>query len=242
MINTFDMKESIDNQKDKVTSMGISSLDGPASKTVCSQSDVDEIPSEERILKAAEKEFLEKGFAGARTTSIAEAAGVTHAMLHYYFRTKERLFEQIIQNKIGEIVKVLLISFDDGEGTVIDKVSRAVGLHFDFVRANSALPHFILSEVATSPVMMMRFTQKAKVFANDMLACVNELIREGVEKGECRYVDARMLMMDIFSLNLMTFAGLEVVKALMVKDDELEEFLDRRRQNNIDIITCKLTK
>lgn len=51
------------------------------------------------ILQAAEREFMSKGFAGARTTSIAEAAGVTHAMFHYYFRTKEKLFDRIIAEK-----------------------------------------------------------------------------------------------------------------------------------------------
>ena len=51
---------------------------------------------EQAILEAAEREFLKKGFDGARTTSIAAAAGVTHAMLHYYFRTKEQLFERIL--------------------------------------------------------------------------------------------------------------------------------------------------
>lgn len=55
---------------------------------------------EQAILEAAEQEFLNKGFAGARTTSIAEAAGVTHAMLHYYFRTKEQLFERILDEKM----------------------------------------------------------------------------------------------------------------------------------------------
>lgn len=56
---------------------------------------------EQAILKAAEREFLTKGYAGARTTSIAEAAGVTHAMLHYYFRTKEHIFERILDEKCG---------------------------------------------------------------------------------------------------------------------------------------------
>ena len=55
---------------------------------------------EQEILEAAEREFIAKGFAGARTTSIAEAAGVTHAMLHYYFRTKEQLFERILDEKM----------------------------------------------------------------------------------------------------------------------------------------------
>ena len=55
---------------------------------------------EQQILEAAEREFLEKGYDGARTTSIAKAADVTHAMLHYYFRTKKHLFERIIQGVI----------------------------------------------------------------------------------------------------------------------------------------------
>ena len=58
---------------------------------------------EQLILEAAESEFAAKGYDGARTTSIAKAAGVTHAMLHYYFRTKELLFERIIDKKISEI-------------------------------------------------------------------------------------------------------------------------------------------
>lgn len=47
------------------------------------------VNTEQAILKAAEKEFLKKGFSGSKTTEIAKAAGVTHAMLHYYFRTKK---------------------------------------------------------------------------------------------------------------------------------------------------------
>ena len=55
------------------------------------------------ILEAAEREFITKGYDGARTTSIAKEAGVTHAMLHYYFRTKEHLFEQIIDKKCQKL-------------------------------------------------------------------------------------------------------------------------------------------
>ncbi len=55
--------------------------------------------TEERILKAAETEFFTKGFDGARTTSIAERAGVTHAMLHYYFRSKALLFERVVNQR-----------------------------------------------------------------------------------------------------------------------------------------------
>ena len=66
---------------------------------------------EQTILEAAEREFLNKGFAGARTTSIAEAAGVTHAMLHYYFRTKEQLFERILDEKMRLMSQSVLTAF-----------------------------------------------------------------------------------------------------------------------------------
>ena len=62
---------------------------------------------EQAILAAAEQEFLAKGFDGARTTSIAAAAGVTHAMLHYYFRTKENIFERILDEVIMPCLFVL---------------------------------------------------------------------------------------------------------------------------------------
>ena len=66
---------------------------------------------EQAILKAAEREFLTKGYAGARTTSIAEAAGVTHAMLHYYFRTKEHIFERILDEKMRLMSESVLAAF-----------------------------------------------------------------------------------------------------------------------------------
>lgn len=69
--------------------------------------------TEDRILQAAEAEFLAKGYAGARTTAIAEAAGVTHAMLHYYFRTKDKLFERILNEKIQLVRDIMLFGIGD---------------------------------------------------------------------------------------------------------------------------------
>lgn len=67
--------------------------------------------TESEILKAAEQEFMLKGFDGTKTTSIAHAAGVTHAMLHYYFRTKEQLFERILTEKVQLMSESVLAAF-----------------------------------------------------------------------------------------------------------------------------------
>lgn len=108
--------------------------------------------TEARILQAAEKEFFEKGYAGARTVSIAEAAGVTHAMLHYYFRTKDKLFEQIVAGKINMLGDIILSAIGDGNLPLEERIRQGVERHFDFIAANRDLPRFIVNEVSHAPI------------------------------------------------------------------------------------------
>lgn len=101
---------------------------------------------EDAILRAAEREFLAKGFEGARTTSIAEAAGVTHAMLHYYFRTKEQLFERILDEKLQLMSQTVLSAFGEPGLPLAERLRNGIGRHFDFVAENPDLPRFIVNE------------------------------------------------------------------------------------------------
>ena len=91
--------------------------------------------TESRILQAAEEEFLLKGLEGARTTAIAERAGVTHAMLHYYFRTKNMLFERIIEEKMRNAGNIMQAVFVLGDMPLMERVKRGVEQHFDFIAA-----------------------------------------------------------------------------------------------------------
>ncbi|MDR0681793.1 MAG: TetR/AcrR family transcriptional regulator, partial [Dysgonamonadaceae bacterium] len=65
-----------------------------------------ELSTEQIILKAAEAEFFEKGYGNTKTVAIAKRAGVGHSMLHYYFRTKEQLFQKIFKEKVGTIMQM----------------------------------------------------------------------------------------------------------------------------------------
>lgn len=81
---------------------------------------------EQAILAAAEQEFLAKGFDGARTTSIAAAAGVTHAMLHYYFRTKENIFERILDEKLRLMGESVLAAFGDPALPFLERIQEGL--------------------------------------------------------------------------------------------------------------------
>ncbi len=102
--------------------------------------------TEQILLEAAETEFLEKGYGKARTTEIAKRAGVNHAMLHYYFRTKEHLFETVFRKKASLMSEVMFFSLRQ-DLSFLEKIKKRVEDHFDFIAANSRLPNFMFSEV-----------------------------------------------------------------------------------------------
>ena len=197
--------------------------------------------TEARILQAAEKEFFEKGYAGARTASIAEAAGVTHAMLHYYFRTKDKLFEQIVAGKINMLGDIILSAIGDGNLPLEERIRQGVERHFDFIAANRDLPRFIVNEVLSRPNHIEIMKRNALLVVNSLLGSLQREIDEYAARGLCRKVDARMLLIDIVSLNVFPFMAAPIVySAIGDSYSNYDEFLAMRKKENVETILNKL--
>ena len=191
---------------------------------------------EQTILEAAEREFLNKGFAGARTTSIAEAAGVTHAMLHYYFRTKEQLFERILDEKMRLMSQSVLTAFGQPGLPLAERLRNGVERHFDFIAANPDLPRFIVNEVFSRPeryeTMRTRIREIAEV-----------LMHASAARGETDRIDVRMLMLDIISLNVFPFIAFPVVEPILGDlSGDRSRFFELRRSENVEIVLRRLKK
>lgn len=197
--------------------------------------------TETAILRAAEKEFLAKGFSGARTTSIAESAGVTHAMLHYYFRTKQNLFDTIVAGKI-ELLKRALISPLLDENQSLEHIIRdIISRHLDFIAANPDLPRFLIQEAYNETDRSRSFLDQIRKHAPMMLSTLQAKIDETAAIGQCRRIDAEMLMLDIASLNIFSFLAAPVVSAALWRlTDDRSGFLEARKQENFDTIMRKL--
>lgn len=196
---------------------------------------------EELILEAAEKEFLQKGYAGARTVAIAEAAGVTHAMLHYYFRTKDKLFERILTRKVELLRDIMLRSVGNPGMPLFDKIKLAINNHLDFIAENPDLPRFLVGEVFGQPERMKLMLDPLMANAPLMVAALQGQINEYASRGECRRVDARMLILDILSLNIFSFMVAPIVNPLLggLLTDK-DAFLEARKRENTDTIMRKL--
>ena len=197
--------------------------------------------TESRILQAAENEFFEKGYAGARTASIAEAAGVTHAMLHYYFRTKDKLFERIVSEKISMLADILLSAIGDANLPLEERIRQGIGRHFDFISANRDLPRFIVNEVLSRSEQIDTMKGNIQNIVNELLDNLQQEIDEYAAKGFCRQVDARMLLIDIVSLNVFPFMAAPIVYgAIGDSYGDYDEFLAIRKKENVETILNKL--
>lgn len=197
--------------------------------------------TEERILEAAVQEFMTKGYAGARTTAIAEAAGVTHAMLHYYFRTKDKLFDRIIESKIGTLRDIMLASLGDPTIPLFDKIKSAIENHQDFIAANPELPRFMINEVLSRPDRMPKVIEQLKHHTPLVVQSLQRQIDEYADRGLCRRVDAGMLMLDIVSLNIFPFSAKPMVNALLGgMMENSQAFVEARKKENLETIMRKL--
>lgn len=198
---------------------------------------------EQQILAAAEQEFLTKGYDGARTISIAQAAGVTHAMLHYYFRTKEQLFERIVDDKFATMSHSMVAIMGDPSLPIVERIKGGIAAHFDFIAANPLLPRFVINEIVSRPERYEELYKRADFVVNSVYNGLQSEVDYAAERGEIERVDVKMLFISIMSLNIFTFVAYPFMEPIM---GELmanrEQFLAARKAENIETILRRIKK
>jgi AcrR family transcriptional regulator len=122
-----------------------------------SQSNISSVdtPAEKRILIAAVSEFAAKGFYGARTQSIAESAGANKALLHYYFRSKQKLYQMVIEHVFSDILTQVFKAWT-GDGPLESRINRVVDAYIDAIAQNPGIVKIILREVVDGGIHLRK--------------------------------------------------------------------------------------
>ena len=118
----------------------------------------DHSSTEERIIEAARKLFTQNGFSGTRTRDIASESGINLALLNYYFRSKEKLFEKIMAEKLQELFGTIIPILNDTETSFEKKIELFVETYIDNISKNPDIPIFVLREIQKNPE---KFKQRA---------------------------------------------------------------------------------
>ena len=197
--------------------------------------------TEQKIIEAAEQEFLIKGFDGARTTSIAAKAGVTHAMFHYYFRTKEKIFEKIISQKLEILTRLIIDSISTNDLWLEEKLKRIIDSHIDFVSENPELPGFLVREIFNNPERFEILKSRFENFAPLLIQNLQRDLDKGFEEGRYKKTDARELLIDIISLNIFPYMASPLINAILTGYmNEKDKFKELRKKENFETIMRKI--
>ncbi|MDR1180553.1 MAG: TetR/AcrR family transcriptional regulator [Bacteroidales bacterium] len=196
--------------------------------------------TEKAILRAAEKEFLEKGLSMSRMTEIAHLAGVNHALLHYYYRSKEKLFTTVFEKKMEELIFSLL-SVISQDLPFMDKVKAGIEAHFDCIAKNPQLPFFIVNEFLTNSERVKTVQPVLKPIITKIYSAFETDIQKAVSEGKIRPITPANLIYDIVSLNICSFIVLPLANQVLdLSKEEYQNFINQRKAENVETIMSRI--
>lgn len=191
-----------------------------------------EMNTEEKILHAAREVFQHKGMAGARMQEIADKAGINKALLHYYYRTKEKLFEKVFEVAFSLFLpKVKDIMMSDK--SIIEKISFFIDNYLDLLNKHPYIPGFVINELNRNPQILVKlFEKNVQLVENKMIERLNEQIQIEVEKGIIKPIGVQNLMTSVVSLCLFPIVAKPVLKGILFNNEEksYKAFLKQRKE------------
>jgi AcrR family transcriptional regulator len=184
--------------------------------------------TENQILNAARKVFLTKGLAAARMQEIADEAGINKALLHYYFRSKEKLFDRIFSEVIEKIAAGLQSIFKR-EMVLLDRLHAIVDVYIDVLLENRYLPLFVLNELNHHPE---RFSVLVKKHIAKHLRKFLTEIQQEVDAGKINPIHPLHLLLNVLGLIIFPFATIPFVSRISDKQYRpiFDTILQERKQ------------
>ena len=186
--------------------------------------------TEEIILDAAREVFMEKGMEGARMQEIADAAGINKALLHYYFRTKEKLFGLVFDKAFGEFLPRMTVLFSS-DIPLLEKLSQFIRSYIELISKNRFLPGFMITEINRDPGKVVeKFQQMASGMLASNIRILEKELKNEEKKGNIKYVDPRHLIVNILALCIFPYIGEPLLKPVLFANDssEFSAFMEER--------------
>lgn len=194
--------------------------------------------TESKILEAAKRIFIQKGLDGARMQEIADEAGINKALLHYYFRSKDKLFLTIFKEELNNFFPRLFPVLLSKDMTPENKIRHFVEGYIDLFLKNPFLPAFVLREVNRNPNIIAQFIGEAGIEAEKLRKVI------GVLAGELNLAPNEMLhlMVTTVSACIFPFAGKPIIEQVLFNGNSYEynQFLQERKTMVADFVICYL--
>lgn len=196
--------------------------------------------TEEQILEAAKEVFQKKGMDGSRMQEIADKAGINKSMLHYYYRSKQLLFEAVFTSAFSLVAPQINKILND-DSTIKEKVRGFTYNYISFMAKHPYLPNFIVQELNRNPKFFEKLQKNA---AFPSLEKFEKQVAAEVAQGILKPVDGKQLFINILALNVFPFVATPLIKGLIrINEQEFKTLMEERKamvsEFIIDAITIK---
>lgn len=185
-------------------------------------------PTGDKILEAAKKVFVQKGMAGARMQDIADEAGINKALLHYYFRSKEKLFEVIFTEAVQKLFPRINFIFES-DMPLFEKIEAFCEQYLTVIMENPYLPLFVLNEISKEPEIFLK-----KVWGKQNLPRPQkfmEQIEREVKNRKIKNINPLQLLMNLISMTVFPFVGKPMFQlTLRLSDLQYQAVMEQRKK------------
>lgn len=200
--------------------------------------------TEDKILDAAYEEFTEKGFDGSRMQSIASRAGINKALLHYYYRSKDKLFDKVFERTTQELPNYIemIVSTDmDFE----QKVRIIIEKYIDFIYQHPQIPSFIINELNRRPNNLANLIGKRLgVIEKKIPQKIDEMIKKEVESGNIREISVEDFIVNLLALCVFPFISRPIIANILFNNDKSKynKFICSRKKEVADFFINAIKK
>lgn len=183
--------------------------------------------TEEKIKHAAKVIFHKKGFSATRTRDIAEEAGINLALLNYYFRSKEKLFDIIMLETLQGFLQSIMQSLNEENTSLENKIETIAGNYIDLLTKEPDIPLFIMTELKANPNELLNKMGIKEVL---MKSHFIKQYHQGIQEGKIAPVHPLHFMMNLMGLTVFPFIASPLMKGLgNLSDQEFNDLIQQRR-------------
>jgi AcrR family transcriptional regulator len=193
--------------------------------------------TEQKIFDAAHEVFVQKGMDGAKMQEIADRAGINKALLHYYYRSKDKLYEAVARAVIGRAAP-MISQLIESDKPLEEKIRHFIEFYISIISKNPFIPLFIISEINKHPdhffeKILPAELPKPQIFIRQ--------VEEEIAAGRIRAINPKHLVINIVSMCVFPFIAKPMARfALGLNSAELKIFLDERKVQVTEFVLASL--
>ena len=193
---------------------------------------------EEKIIAVAKEVFIEKGFDGASMSDIAARVGINRPTLHYYYRTKDKMFQAVFLSIIQSFIPKIQDVFVDDNKPFSEKIRIVVDTYLEVAKNNPYLPMFVMREINRNAKDFIKAVKP--VYMDKFLSHIAIYLQSTMEKGEIKKVPLRIVFNTFYGLMSFPFLSKDLI--FMESDKEFNDLIDEWKPYMVDQMIHLLCK